>query len=97
MHFIQSMNSKSVQYYSYFFDVNISMSNIYTSNKIDLLLDSNQEWDETRALEYLSTTPELVMKNTLLISAVKDWGLDKLEENIESLLGEKANAPLTAN
>ena len=63
-------------------------------NKIDLLLDRSQEWNETRALDYLSATHEPIVENTLLISAVKGWGIHKLEENIAYMLNKNASLPL---
>jgi len=62
-------------------------------NKIDLLLDRNQERNETRALDYLSATHEPKMENTQLISAGKGWGMHKLEENIAYMLGKNASLP----
>jgi GTP-binding protein HflX len=55
-------------------------------NKIDLLLDSGRNWDEKTAIEYFSKRSELVAKNTLLISAVKGWGLSDLVRLINQTL-----------
>ena len=46
-------------------------------NKIDLLLDKSESWDETKAIEYLANVAEKA-PNTILISAEKKWGLKKL-------------------
>ena len=50
-------------------------------NKIDLLLDDSRRWDEKSALDYLSGQTE-VDENTMLVSAVKGWGLTGLLELI---------------
>jgi len=55
-------------------------------NKIDLLLDSNRNWDETTAISYLSDRPEAMGKNTVLISAARKWGLNKLLDIVSSNL-----------
>ncbi|MFC2060308.1 GTPase HflX [Chloroflexota bacterium] len=47
-------------------------------NKIDLLLDDSKTWDEETAIDYLSNQGGLAYQNTVLISAVKKWGLAKL-------------------
>lgn len=50
-------------------------------NKIDLLLDSSHDWDETEAINYISEKVEAA-ENSVLISAVKGWGLARLREII---------------
>ncbi len=50
-------------------------------NKIDMLLDDSRRWDEKSALDYLSGQTE-ADENTVLVSAVKGWGLKKLLELI---------------
>ena len=55
-------------------------------NKIDLLLDDSQKWDETSAIDYLSHRSEVVGENTVLVSAVKRWGLGQLRELISETL-----------
>jgi GTPase len=56
-------------------------------NKIDLMLDKSQVWDETKALEYLAgKTGGADEENTLLVSAVKGWGLSRLKEKVLTLL-----------
>jgi GTP-binding protein HflX len=55
-------------------------------NKIDLLLPAGQKWDEEKALKHLSEkTP--ADEDTVLVSAVKGWGLVKLLE----LVGQALN------
>jgi len=57
-------------------------------NKIDLLLDKDETWDEVKALEFLNhlagNNP-----NTVLISAGKKWGLKKLLENLNKVVNEQ--------
>jgi len=48
-------------------------------NKIDLLLPGGQEWDEERALKHLSDQAP-ADEDTVLVSAVKGWGLGNLLE-----------------
>ncbi len=55
-------------------------------NKIDLLLSSDQTWDEESAIDYLSHRDEVTGKNTVLISATRRWGLTKLLELINHTL-----------
>jgi GTP-binding protein HflX len=50
-------------------------------NKIDLLLDDSRQWDEKSALDFLSGQTE-ADENTILVSAVKGWGLTGLLELI---------------
>jgi GTP-binding protein HflX len=54
-------------------------------NKIDLLLDESRQWDEKSALDYLSGQTE-ADENTVLVSAVKGWGLKPLLELIGQVL-----------
>ena len=60
-------------------------------NKIDLLLPDGQGWDEEKALKHLSEQTE-VDEDTVLVSAVKGWGLDKLLELVGRTLS-KAKQP----
>ena len=53
-------------------------------NKIDLLLDQSESWDETKALEFLANTAGT--PNTVLISAEKRWGLKKLVQTVQELI-----------
>ena len=55
-------------------------------NKIDLLLNSNQTWDEKTALDYLSDRQVPVDKDTVLVSATKKWGFTKLLDLIKQTL-----------
>jgi len=50
-------------------------------NKIDMLLDDSRQWNEKSALDYLSGQTE-ADENTVLVSAVKGWGLTGLLELI---------------
>jgi GTP-binding protein HflX len=58
-------------------------------NKIDLMLDKSQLWDEEKALKYLAEKADSADENTMLVSAVKGWGLSKLKEKISAVLREK--------
>ena len=55
-------------------------------NKIDLLLDKGQTWDEESAINYLSDRDDVSNKKTVLISAEKKWGLTKLLETLSRQL-----------
>lgn len=55
-------------------------------NKIDLLLNGNTDWDEETAISHLASLPAAMGDNTVLISAVKKWGLNRLLELIASTL-----------
>ncbi len=55
-------------------------------NKIDRLLDSSKKWHEAEALDYLAGQPLPVAQNTVLISAGKGWGLNRLLESISGML-----------
>jgi len=55
-------------------------------NKIDLLLDRSQTWDEETAINRLSDRGDAESKNSVLISATKKWGLTKLLELISYTL-----------
>ncbi len=55
-------------------------------NKIDLLLDNGQTWDEESAINYLSDRGDVINKNTVLISAARKWGLTKLLEMLSRRL-----------
>jgi len=48
-------------------------------NKIDLLLPGGKEWDEKKALKYLSDQAP-AGEDTVLVSAVRGWGLGRLLE-----------------
>ncbi len=55
-------------------------------NKIDLLLTGDKAWDEAAAISYLADQCDLVDKDTVLISAIRRWGLTKLLEIINHTL-----------
>ncbi len=57
-------------------------------NKIDRLLADNKSWDEKSAISYLSQQSPLTDKNTVLISAQKQWGLGRLRSLIGHILTE---------
>ncbi len=61
-------------------------------NKIDLLLDNGRAWDEESAINYLSDRDDVINENTLLISAEKRWGLNKLLEMLSRRLIPAAQA-----
>jgi len=66
-------------------------------NKIDMLLDSERSWDEEEAIGYLSDRRDGMAENTVLISAVKGWGLNELLVLIRRILLQKvSSAPLTS-
>jgi GTP-binding protein HflX len=67
-------------------DLNLSdKPRITALNKIDLLLDDSRSWNEKSAIDYLSGQTE-ADENTVLISAAKGWGLDRLLELISCIL-----------
>jgi GTP-binding protein HflX len=55
-------------------------------NKIDLLTSPDQRLDETRAIQHIATQCGEPGPNTVLISASKKWGFDKLLEMISRIL-----------
>jgi len=59
-------------------------------NKIDLLVPEGNNWDETAAIDYLSSQCAAKNENTVLISATKGWGLTKLLELISRTLSKTA-------
>jgi GTP-binding protein HflX len=68
-------------------DLNLSEKpRITVLNKIDLLLDDSRQWDEKSALDYLSDQCQPDNENTVLVSAVKGWGLKPLLELIGRVL-----------
>jgi len=54
-------------------------------NKIDLLLPGGKEWDEKKALKYLSDQAP-AGEDTVLVSAVRGWGLGRLSELVVQAL-----------
>ncbi len=65
-----------------------SKPTITALNKIDLLLDKNEIWDEVKALEYLNHLAG-DNPNTVLISAGKKWGFKKLLETLNKVVNEQ--------
>ena len=57
-------------------------------NKIDLLLNREKTWDERSAIDHLSGQGPVASKNTVLVSAVKKWGLTRLLELVQQVLGQ---------
>jgi len=57
-------------------------------NKIDLLLNREKTWDERSAIDHLSGQGPAASKNTVLVSAVRKWGLTRLLELVEQILGQ---------
>ena len=69
-----------------------SKPRITALNKIDLLLDKNDGWDEAKAAEFIAGAAECVANsapNTVLISAAKKWGLIKLSQMLSGILPVK--------
>jgi len=54
-------------------------------NKIDMLLPDDQSWDEEKALKYLSARAP-ADEDTVLVSAVRGWGLGRLLELVGGVL-----------
>jgi GTPase len=63
-----------------------SKPRITALNKIDLILNRDQEQTEQNTIEYIVSQGGLPEENAVLISAVKKWGFDKLLDLISSLL-----------
>ena len=69
----------------------IDKPRITVLNKIDLLLDNVRQWNETTAMQYLSSQNIAEDKHTVLISATKGWGLSGLLELIDrDIVGNSA-------
>ena len=62
-------------------------------NKIDRLA-GNQDWDEKQTLDYIAAQGTPAEANTVHISAVKGWGLNKLLELISQTLVKPTLAPV---
>jgi GTP-binding protein HflX len=68
-------------------DLNLAAKPRITAlNKIDLLLDRDRVWSESEAMDYLTDQCDASSGNTLLISAAKKWGLNRLLELISHIL-----------
>lgn len=59
-------------------------------NKIDLLLDTGQTWNETSAISFLAERHDITSEDTVLISAERKWGLARLLELIIHILSKPA-------
>ena len=70
----------------------IDRPRITALNKIDLLLDHSQAWNEETAISYLSEQGKAENKDTVLISASKGWGLTRLLEKINRMLAKAGQA-----
>jgi GTPase len=57
-------------------------------NKIDLMLNKDEKWDQEKAVRYISSQGVLPQANTVLISAAKKWGFDELRNLISRLLDQ---------
>ncbi len=58
-------------------------------NKIDLLLDNNRSWDEETAINYVAGQCPPLNEETVVISAVRGWGLTRLLALINHTLAQK--------
>ncbi|MFC1916354.1 GTPase HflX [Chloroflexota bacterium] len=67
----------------------IDKPRVTTLNKIDLLLNDDRDWDKETTINYLSG--QSLNENTVLISATKKWGLDKLSELISHALARSVS------
>ena len=68
-------------------DLNLSEKpRITAMNKIDLLLPSDQKWEESKAIEYMAGKTEEPAPNTVLVSAAKKWGFTKLLALISQMI-----------
>jgi GTP-binding protein HflX len=59
---------------------------IIALNKVDLLLDSQRDWDEARVIDYAQEQYEAMEINMAFVSAEKGWGLSKLLELVNDTL-----------
>jgi GTP-binding protein HflX len=60
-------------------------------NKIDLLLDRRQTWEEEEAIEYFYGWSWETNANTVFVSAARKWGLARLLERISQVLTPKVH------
>ncbi len=63
---------------------------ITAMNKIDALLPAERKWDENKAIEYYIAKSGEPAPETVLISAYKKWGFEKLLEMIKAKLPARA-------
>ena len=57
-------------------------------NKIDLLLGSDETWDEKSALGYLTEQCGAIDETTVLVSSTRGWGLIQLRQLIGQALAK---------
>jgi GTP-binding protein HflX len=55
-------------------------------NKIDLLLDDSRQWTEPEAVAFLAGQPAPAENDTVLVSAVRKWGLGEIRDLIAAVL-----------
>lgn len=67
----------------------VTKPRITALNKIDLLLDRSQTWEEEAAIYHLTGCSFDTITDTVLISAAKKWGLSRLLEHISQTLKPK--------
>jgi GTP-binding protein HflX len=67
----------------------VAKPRITALNKIDLLLDRNQTWEEEAAIDHLTGYSFDAITDTVLISAAKRWGLSRLLDRISQALKPK--------
>jgi GTP-binding protein HflX len=68
-------------------DLNLSHKpRLTVLNKIDLILDRRQSWDEALALKFLSENGTSENGNTVMVSAAQKWGLNRLRRLIDQQL-----------
>ncbi|MFC1956784.1 GTPase HflX [Chloroflexota bacterium] len=67
----------------------VTKPRITALNKIDLLLDRSQTWEEDAAIDHLTGCSFDTITDTVLISAAKKWGLSRLLEHISQTLKPK--------
>ena len=68
-------------------DLGVSEKPVITVlNKMDLLLDSGKKWVEDEALAFFENQEIKNEKNSIIISAVKGWGLRNLLEKVNNVV-----------
>jgi GTP-binding protein HflX len=66
-------------------DMEISIKpRITVLNKIDRALDPSKTWTEKDAIEFIEETIGDTRPNTVIVSAARGWGMEKLKETISS-------------
>jgi len=51
-------------------------------NKVDRLLDPSRSWNEKSAVDFITSTMGDRGPDTVIVSAIKNWGIDKLRDKI---------------